>query len=228
MQARGRSYGRARAVALVAAAGALLMGCGSQTPAPALVLEVGPPADAATVAAASEVVHARLAALGVEGTVTVDGSRLELDIPPAEPGSTLVAELTDPARLRLVGVPDGQDPAAVDEIDPSWETVLEATGAIPAVGDTDQTGGPAITFTFSGADAEDLASYTTAHVGGSVALALGDEILAVPVIQSPITGGVLQLAFASDESWTPERLREVTTIVSAGPLPAPLREITGG
>jgi hypothetical protein len=213
---------------VVAAIVVLAAGCGTQKPAAALVLQVGPPDDAATVAAAAEVVRARLSGLGVDGTVAIDGSRLDLDIPPAEAGSTLAADLVDPARLRLVAVPDGVDPAAVEAVDPSWETVVEAPGPVPAVVEADQTGNPSIVFTFSGTDAERIASYTTAHVGGSLAVAIGDEVLAVPVIQSPITGGSLQLTLANDSTrWTPDRLREVTTVVSAGPLPAPLRLVTG-
>ena len=87
--------------------------------------------------------------------------------------------------------------------------------------------GRTLTFGFAGADAEALAAHTTAHIGGSLAFVVGDEVLAEPVIQSTITGGGLTLTLV-DEDWPAERLREVAALVSSGPLPAPVTEAAGG
>ncbi len=201
---------------------AMLAGCGGQPEDSALVLRVGPPSDATTVEAAAGVVRARLAGLDVEGTVTTDGDLLRLDVPPARPASGLVGLLTDPRRLRILAIPEGASPGS-SMVDPAWEPLIEASGPVPTDQETDQVGGPALTFTFVGSDAERLAAHTATHVAGQLAFVLGDEVLAVPVVQSPIEGGRLTLTLVGDD-WSPERLRDVTAIVSSGPLPAPLVE----
>lgn len=217
----GRSLlGPAMTVTVVAA------GCGGQPEASALVLRVGPPSDAATVAATADVVRARLAGLETGGTVAVDGERLRLDLPPARPSSPLVGVLTDPRRLRILVVSAGAPPDT-GAVDLSWERLLEVVGPVPTEAGTDETGGPTLTFGFAGADAEALAAHTAGHVGEALAFVLGDEVLAVPVIQSPITGGGLTLTLVGGD-WSAARIREVAALVSSGPLPAPVVEDAGG
>jgi hypothetical protein len=211
---------------LAIAMAVLSTGCGSPEDESALVLRVGPPSGGATVEAAAGVVRSRLAGLGVEGTVTVDGDLLRLDVPPGVPGSPLVGVLTDQRHLRILVVP-AEAPPDAEVVDPSWELLLEATGPVPATVGSDAGGGPAISFAFTGADAERLAEHTTTHVGEAMALVLSDDILAMPIIQAPIADGRMVVTLGS-EDWSPDRLQELVGIVSSGPLPAPVVEDAGG
>jgi hypothetical protein len=220
----GPWLGAAFALAVLTA----LAGCGGQADDSALVLRVGPPSDATTVAAAAEGVEARLAGLDVGGLVVIDEDLLRLDLPPARPGPGLVAQLTDQRKLRLLALPTGDTLFDSDTIDPSWDLLLEAKSAVPTTVEADATGAPALAFTFSGADAERLAAETSTRVGEFVALAFGDEVVAVPLIQVPIRDGRMTLTLVNDGHWSAERLRELAALVSSGPLPAQVVEVPGG
>lgn len=201
--------------------------CGVAPDEATLVLRVGPPSDAATVAAAADVVRARLAGLDLPVELVVEGDRITATLPPAEPGQELVALLTDPGRLRLLAVPDGVEPSESDALDPSWEVLLEASGPVATVQEPDAVGNPALSFTFGDADAERLAALTRARVGQSVVLAFDDEILAVPIMRAPIEDGRLMLTLGGVDGLSPERLRELAALISSGPLQAPVTEDVG-
>lgn len=215
-----------RLAVLAILAATFASGCGGREDDSALVLRVGPPSEGATVEAAAEVVRARLAGLEVEGTVAIDGDRLSLDVPPAEPGSGLVTLLTDPRSLRILIVPTGVPPDA-DAVDLSWEPLLDASGPVPTAIEEDALGVPALTFRFAGGDAERLGAHTSTHTGEALAFVFGDEVVAVPVIQSPIKDGRLTLTLVGDQ-WPLDSLQELAALVSSGPLPAPLVEEAGG
>ena len=91
-----------------------------------------------------------------------------------------------------------------------------------ALTDHDQDGHPTLDLTLDAAAAADLADATRAHVGEYLGIALDGVAIAVPVIESEIPDGHLQLSFAIDDM-TPTWL---TPILQSGPLPLPVEAVT--
>ena len=86
----------------------------------------------------------------------------------------------------------------------------------------DQSGTPTLDLTFDATAAAAVADATRTHVGEYLAVALDGVAITVPIINSEIPDGRLQLSFATDDT-TPARL---APILQSGPLPLPVEAVT--
>ena len=71
-----------------------------------------------------------------------------------------------------------------------------------------------------------LAEWTAIHVGDSLGIVLDGTVVSAPQIQTPIPSGELLLTFGQDDPFTLERARAFVAVVSSGPLPMPLVEVS--
>ena len=85
----------------------------------------------------------------------------------------------------------------------------------------DQSGTPTLDLTFDATGASAIADATRSHVGEYLGIALDGDAIVVPVINSEILDGRMQLSFATDDT-TPARL---APILQSGPLPLPVEAV---
>jgi preprotein translocase subunit SecD len=101
-------------------------------------------------------------------------------------------------------------------------------GAEPLIGPDDFTDastaedspgpGPTLTLMLSDAGGAALGSWTTTHVRESLALVVDGVVIAVPIVNEPITGGSVVIAFpAGDQPRVPPDA--IRAMVVTGPLP---------
>jgi preprotein translocase subunit SecD len=84
--------------------------------------------------------------------------------------------------------PDGEQLALAEP----FLTLRELKGARAEIEPT--TGSWVLRIDMTADDGKVFGDWTTAHQGERVAMVAGDEVLTAPAIQSPITGGELQIA----------------------------------
>jgi protein-export membrane protein SecD len=82
----------------------------------------------------------------------------------------------------------------------------------------DESGAPAIDFSFDGAGARRFGQTTAANIGKRFAIVLDEKVISAPTIQSAITGGSGQIT----GGFTQETAGELAGLLRAGALPAPL------
>lgn len=73
-----------------------------------------------------------------------------------------------------------------------------------------------------------LAAYTRDHVGDFFAIVADGVALSVPVIQSAIEGGRMQIMGAGAGGFPLEEAQALVTIIGSGPLPFPIQEVANG
>ncbi len=88
-------------------------------------------------------------------------------------------------------------------------------------GTDSQTGEWVVNFTFNSAGARRFADVSTANVNHRFAIVLDDKVISAPVIRSAITGGRGQIS----GSFTAATANDLSTLLRAGALPAPLTVI---
>ena len=114
-------------------------------------------------------------------------------------------------------------------LEPEADLVAGAPARHPGEAITDARVGTArpatrpSTSTFAGPAATALADATAAHVGEYLPIALDGVAIAVPVIESQLPDGRVQVALSSDDSTSAGRL---AAILQAGPLPLPVEVVT--
>lgn len=120
------------------------------------------------------------------------------------PGAVLLAQPSDPAEpfvlVRRRAVVDG-------------ESLVDATA-----GFDQQTGEAIVSFRFDGAGARAFGRASSENVGKRFAIILDDEVISAPVIREAILGGTGQIS----GNFTVESANELSTLLRAGALPAPL------
>lgn len=84
-----------------------------------------------------------------------------------------------------------------------------------------QTGRPVVSFRFDPLGAQQFGKATTENVGKPFAIVLDSKVLSAPIIQEPILGGSGQIT----GSFTPEQTANLSALLRAGALPAPLHII---
>ncbi len=80
---------------------------------------------------------------------------------------------------------------------------------------------PIVSFRFNTSGARKFALATTENVGQPFAIVLDNEVISAPVIREPITGGSGQIS----GSFTVQAANDLSILLRAGALPAPLRII---
>jgi preprotein translocase subunit SecD len=88
-------------------------------------------------------------------------------------------------------------------------------------GTDSQTGEWVVNFTFNSAGSRRFADISTANVNHRFAIVLDDKVISAPVIRSAITGGRGQIS----GSFTAATANDLSTLLRAGALPAPLTVI---
>ena len=84
-----------------------------------------------------------------------------------------------------------------------------------------QNGEPTVTFRFNSVGARRFAEITTQNVGKLFAIVLDNKVITAPVIRSPIIGG----SGVISGSFTVESANDLSLLLRAGALPAPLKII---
>lgn len=228
--------------AVLALGGALaVIGAGAISPPPALPLpsaapvlrityavtwSADDPATDATRAALVGALERRLGRLDVATPrVTSTGSDqvvVELPVPP------------DPDRVRrILGqvgavsfVPvAGDPPSAGDVIDPGLP-VLFGAEAIESASSTSpiQVAQPVVSIQLTRDGTATMATWTRTHVGSHLAIVIDGRVVLAPRIQAAIEGGSVEIMPAGD--FDAAAIRDLVTILDAGPLPVPIREVS--
>jgi preprotein translocase subunit SecD len=84
---------------------------------------------------------------------------------------------------------------------------------------TDQVGAPVVDFSVNGATANKVATYTSAHVGGYMAIAIDNKVYSDPQIQSAIVGGQIEINHIGSF----DAAHNLMVTLKYGALPVPLR-----
>lgn len=84
-----------------------------------------------------------------------------------------------------------------------------------------QTGEPVVAFRFNNAGARKFADITSENVGKPFAIVLDNKVITAPVIRSPIIGG----SGIISGNFTVESANDLSLLLRAGALPAPLKII---
>lgn len=130
-----------------------------------------------------------LASAGVVVAAVLGGCAWIVDFeqPGLLPGcDVVIADLPDQAAL-----PEGGD------VLPPGATIIVAASDFDrraASRGTDENGFPTVTLRLLPGHTERLADFTRSHVGKEMAVVLGDRVVAVPVIRSPIEDGVIVIS----------------------------------
>jgi preprotein translocase subunit SecD len=183
-----------------------------------------PVADKAVTDAAGHVFAKRLKALGItDFTVsTGDSMRFTMRVPIAIDDNAVDAVLHRAGLFQLVPWPDGQEgPAPGDPVPAGLQPLFDDPAQFQsATLTTDSAGQGAVEFKLGSIGREAVATYTTAHIGSTLPLVLDGFVLTAPIIQGPITGGVLRLT-GPDSPEIP--WAAIAAMLASGPLPAAWR-----
>jgi hypothetical protein len=234
----GRSISGPLAVAAVLAlAGAAVIGGGQRGISPAPTAEATSEPSAAPTAVPVGFLRVTLEAVIIRKRLTAagfDSAAVRVDV-----DDRLVVELpastdTDAAR-KLIGqtgrvdfVPLGVDPKEVgDTIDPAEFPALFSSDQVEsaAVAD-DPTAGRMIEFVLNPDGAALFGDYTAANIGKYFAIVLDGKVLTAPVINSAIPGGHVQIETGGIGGYTIEEANELVAVINVGALRYPLAEIS--
>ncbi len=168
----------------------------------------------------------RLKTLGIGNLAASAGSELRFTflIPPSVDPADVDAVLHTAGRIEWLAWPDG---AVIPNIgDPVPEGVLPLFDAAREITSVKLTTAdsipqqPAVELTFGPVGAEALATYTAAHLGQSLPLALDGRILTAPTIQGPLTGGEVFITFPSIPNPGELSAAALAAILESGPVPS--------
>ncbi len=187
-----------------------------------------------------EIVRRRIDELGTkEPSITRQGSnRIVVQAPGESDPEKLKAIIGKTARLTFQMVnddPDDQRAAGEGAIPPGSELLPDKdTGApillrkrIEVSGDmltnagvgTNQDGQTVVTFRLNGEGSKRFGSVTSRNIGKPFAIVLDGVVQSAPVIQSAITGGQGEIT----GNYTIQTANEMSILLNAGALPAPLK-----
>ncbi|MBB4210333.1 preprotein translocase subunit SecD [Rhodothalassium salexigens DSM 2132] len=186
------------------------------------------------VAQSIEVVRRRIDELGTRepNIQRVGEQRILLQVPGVGETESLKEVLNAEARLSFHMVAGNAEPSnppagtmVLSFADQTRQIVVERrpllTGEnlVDAQPSFDQNGLPVVSIRFDLAGGRTFAEVTRQNVGKPFAIVLDDEVLSAPVIREPILGGQAQIS----GSFTIEETQDLSVLLRAGALPAPLR-----
>ncbi len=152
----------------------------------------------------------------IRETALLEFVEVPFPIPAGAPVLTSYAEQREEA-VTLEPPASGEDPLASP--DTVYETVM--TGEILRSADVQfdpMTGRPVVTFALTPEGSRQFGDYTSAHVGGYLAIVLDGVVISSPQIQDAITGG--EGTITGD--FTLEEATRLSTQLRYGALPVPL------
>ena len=226
MAAHGRLPRRRWAGLALCLLGALTACQARPTPTPLLLRSMTvsitvPVADKAVISAAEEVFTKRLTAIGITNFTITTGAVMtfNLSVPATFDAAIVDAVLHRVGLIEFVPWPSDSQPPNLDQPVPAnYEPLFDAGAGIGAAEvTTDSSGVSAVDITLSAVASEAVATYTKEHVGGQLPLVLDGFVLTAPIINSPITDGVIRLT-APDPAPIP--LEALAAMITSGPLPA--------
>jgi protein-export membrane protein SecD len=183
-----------------------------------------------------EIVRRRIDATGVlDPQITRQGdSRIVVQLPGVDDPNRIKQLLGTTAKMTFHLVDEGADPNRPvppgDEVlplenNPAQKLVVRRRVEVDGSSLTDaspsqnsQTGEWVVNFVFDSTGTRRFADVSTANVGHPFAIVLDDKVLTAPVIREPITGGRGQIS----GSFTPQSATDLSVLLRAGALPAPL------
>jgi preprotein translocase subunit SecD len=96
--------------------------------------------------------------------------------------------------------------------------IVSGENLVDAQATFDQNNMPAVSFRFDGVGGQKFGKATQENIGRIFAIVLDDEVISAPVIRGAILGGSGQIT----GSFTTEETRDLSVLLRAGALPAPL------
>ena len=172
----------------------------------------------------------RLMGITTFGSSIDGGGRILLDLSIARDDEAA----TQPLR-QLLGatghldlVPLGQDPVEDGaHVDLTQHPALISGDQVTSQGISyDQTGARVVQFTLSQTAAATFSTWTSDHVGESLAVVFDGTALSVPVIMSPIPDGIVQISGPGPGGWSEAEATRLVAILGAGELPTPITEVS--
>jgi hypothetical protein len=197
-----------------------------------VVPRAGDVPDKASTSLASEVMSARLQALGFGIFSSVSGFGIQFELPvdgPSEESTRRV--LTAAGDVSFVPLPaedygDGKLIAQAGRPLPKDEPALFGWEGIESVQQgTDQQGQTTLNFTLRPAASRAFGDYTTAHLWGYVAIVVDGLVVSAPVINEPITDGQVQVS-SGELAGNNTFFSETIAILIGGTLPERWRGAT--
>jgi preprotein translocase subunit SecD len=196
-----------------------------------------------TIEQSMQIVERRVNQLGtVEPLIQRQGTdRILVQVPGLQDPSRLKELLGKTAKLefRMVDTTVLPDQAQAGRVPPDSEILMSSTSPktpyvikkqiLVAGGDlTDsqpgfdqRSGEPIVSFRFNTSGSRKFAQATSENVGQPFAIVLDNEVISAPVIREPITGGSGQIS----GSFTVQQANDLSILLRAGALPAPLTVI---
>lgn len=174
-------------------------------------------------AAALDVLRLRLGSLGTRFPFTAaEGYAITFTIPIADDSPLVRDVLAATGDLAFVPLPPadygpGALQAVIGQPLPKAEPALFAADGVASAGVATTSGVPStVHFGLNEAATAALAAYSSAHVGDTLAILIDGKVALLPVIESPIGDGRLEVAGSPDDARTFSLL---AAIVTSGPLP---------
>ncbi len=171
---------------------------------------------------ANEVLGARLRALGVANLMSASGDAIHFSLPAeGPPDEAIRAVLGATGEVAFVPLPpedygDGGFIAEVGRPLPRDEPALFGWEGIASLEQsTDEQARPTMLVRLKPAARDLFATYTRTHIGDSFAILVDDEVVVVPIVNEPITGGEVMVSGGIDAG-TFER---TVAILAGGVLP---------
>jgi SecD/SecF fusion protein len=129
---------------------------------------------------------------------------------------TAGSSVLPPGVKMLPGTQEGESFPVYDDVALSGEHLTDAR-----TGFDQQSNEPIVSFRFDTAGARAFADITRENTGKPFAIVLDGKVLSAPVIREPITGGSGQIS----GSFTVQQATDLSALLRAGALPAPLQVI---
>jgi preprotein translocase subunit SecD len=155
--------------------------------------------------------------------VALQGDRIQTDYAYQQSGeptptSPPPSPTPDPTEAAAAGTSEATPEAT--PVPPILHTVMTGSALETAQAGRDQvTGEYLVQFTLTSDGAKTFGDYTTAHVGDYLAIVLDKQVISIPQIQSPITGGQGSIT----GNFTLDEANQLAVQLRYGSLPVPLR-----
>ncbi len=176
------------------------------------------------------ILRERLDAKGIAGAVvdTTPAGLLTVDLPAGidpEPIRRLLGQAGE-----IAFVPLGTTPAlAGDAIDLSrFDPLFRSEGILDAAVGTGQTGQRVVTIRLDATAAQTFGDWTTDHIGEFLAITSDGVALTVPLIDSAIPGGSVEISKDGIGGWDLLEAAQLAAIIGSGSLPVPIAEVGTG
>jgi preprotein translocase subunit SecD len=172
---------------------------------------------------AVRILTARLELLGVSDPEISIGTCIEIGVSqPSEDPAAVESAVLGTGDVAIYPVPPEQAATILIGGEPPTgiEPIVGPDDFVDAATATDaDAGGPTLTLTLSDAGGAALQTWTAAHVQQNLALVVDGLVIAMPVINEPITDGSIVLSFGSINGGPPIPPDAIRAMVMTGPLP---------